>query len=143
MQSLVGQVGVVPDLMTGSGVHRPETIRQRKVQNSIHQKWRRFDLGTLFGLKCPGQSKVFYIFGSNQAKRTVAYTGIVAMISRPGINRRMQQHLRIRSLRDESNGDEHRRRNPKYNAEQRPVTNHTDIGSLLRKERERPSSQSL
>ena len=96
---------VMPDLVAGAGIDRPNIIRNGEVQNAIDQQRRRFDRRDLVGLEGPGQGKILNVLRRDLGERTVTSAGIVAVISRPAVGGRMQQHLLIDALRQDGAGD--------------------------------------
>ena len=55
VEALVRRIGVVPDLMAGARIHRPDVVRRGEVEDAIDQQRRRFDLRIGAGLEGPGE----------------------------------------------------------------------------------------
>ncbi len=97
--AFVGRVLVVPELMAGARVDRPDIVRHGEVQDAVDQDRRRLDAGVLSGLKGPGQAEIADVGGGDLGERAVAPSGVIPMKARPAIGRRMQEQLVVDVLR--------------------------------------------
>ena len=66
MQTLVGRIGIVPDLGARAGINSPNVIGYRYIQNAVSDNWRRLDLCCLTCLKGPGECEFANIRRSNR-----------------------------------------------------------------------------
>src|ERR1700738_3158420 len=80
MQTLVGRIGIVPDLGARAGINSPNVIGYRYIQNTVSDNGRRLDLGCLACLKGPGECEFTHIRWSNLTQMTVTLAGVVAVI---------------------------------------------------------------
>ena len=55
VSALVGRIGVMPDLMAGARIDRPDVVRHGEVQNAVDQKGRGLEGGRAAGLERPRQ----------------------------------------------------------------------------------------
>ena len=55
------RVDVMPYLMAGPGIDRPDIFWNGEVENAIHQQRRRLDQRCLVGLKRPSQAKILHV----------------------------------------------------------------------------------
>src|SRR5579872_1437041 len=94
-------MAIMPDLMSGASVDSPDILGDSEVQDSVNQQWGRFNECRLICLKGPCQRKVPDVFRSDLGESTVPTSRVVAMISRPTVGGRVQQHMFVHSLRGE------------------------------------------
>jgi hypothetical protein len=99
MVALVGRIRVVPKLVARTRIDGPDIIRNREVQNSIHQDRRRLDRRCAPCLVCPGQRQAIHILRRDLRQSAVASARIVTVIAGPAISRRFKEHRRIHILR--------------------------------------------
>ena len=101
VETLVGRIGVVPDLMARTRIHGPHVVGNSDVQHAVHQQRRTFDGGVLTGLESPGEAECVDILRSDLFQGGVASAGIIAVIAGPTIGRGMQKEIGIHTLRRE------------------------------------------
>ena len=94
VQALVRRVGVVPDLVAGARVHRPDVVGDGEINNAVHQQRGGFDGRRLAGLKGPGEAEIGDVGRRDLREGAVAAAGIVAVVGGPGIGGRMADELR-------------------------------------------------
>ena len=102
VEALVGRIGVMPDLMSGARIHRPDVVRHGEVQNAVDQKRRGLQGRRLPGLERPGQGQRPNVLRSDLGQRTMAPAGIIAVIARPAVGGRVCNRRRIETLRQQA-----------------------------------------
>ena len=93
------RVHVMPYLMAGPGIDRPDIFWNREVENAIHQQRRRLDQRSLVGLKRPSQAQILHVARCDLSQCAVSPSGIIAVVTGPTVGGRMQKGLFIGSLR--------------------------------------------
>jgi len=88
----------VPDLVTGTGIDRPNVVRHGEIQHAVDQQRGGFDECILVGLKRPSESERCDVLGSDLGESTVSSARIVAVVARPGVGRRVCNDGRIEPL---------------------------------------------
>src|ERR1700757_2789818 len=87
------RMDVMPYLMAGPRINRPDIFWNSEVQNAIHQQRRRLDQRRLVGLKGPSQAQILHIFRGDLSQSAVSSSRIIAVIPRPAVGWRMQESL--------------------------------------------------
>jgi len=95
VQTLVGRIGVMPDLGARPGIDGPKVIGIETYQNAIRHNWRRLNLRGLPGLKGPSEREPTYVRWSNLSQTAVTLAGVVAMINGPTVRRRLQKGIGV------------------------------------------------
>ena len=99
VHTCVWLVRVVPDLVARTGVDSPHVVRHGEIQHAIDQQRRGLDGCILAGLKRPRQPDRCDVLGSDLGQRAVSSAGIVAVVARPGVGRRVCNGGGIKPLR--------------------------------------------
>ena len=114
---LVGRIGVMPDLMAGARIHRPDVVRHGEVQDAVDQQGRGLQGRRLARLKRPGQRERPNVLRSDLGQRTMAPAGIIPVIARPTVGGRICNRRRIETLRQQAAGNRKRQREHEKNEE--------------------------
>jgi len=101
MQTIVGWLVVVPEHMTGSSVDSPDIIRDREIQDAVNKEWRRFDRSILVSLERPRQSETSHILWVDLSEMAMPLAGIISMVGRPTVWRRMSDGRELKILRQQ------------------------------------------
>ena len=95
-------VCVVPDLVARTGVYRPDVVRHGEIQNAVDQQGGGLDDCVLVGLKGPSESESGNVLGCDLGQSTVSSAGIIAVVARPGVGRRVCNDSGIEPLGEKS-----------------------------------------
>ncbi len=95
----LGGAVIVPDLVAGAGVDGPNVVGHREVEDAIDQQRRRFDSRVLMRLEHPREAEIGHVLRRDLLERGVAAAGIVAVIERPGVGRRVLDLIGLEVLR--------------------------------------------
>jgi hypothetical protein len=104
VRCFVRWIRIVPDLVAGAGVGRPNIVGNCEVQNTVDHERRRFDGCRLIGLKSPGKSKVLDVLRGNLRERSMTTAGVVAVISGPSVGRGCRRVCSVTSWARPFNG---------------------------------------
>ena len=129
VMAALGLPEVVPDLPAGARIERPCVIRHGGVEDAVHQQCGALEgrvatveidriailvfpanVGTgdsEVSLVGPRECQLVDVGFADLIESAVAAAGVIAVISGPGIGRRMQEHLRVDTLRGDAGREGH------------------------------------
>ena len=94
VESLIGRIGVAPQLSRRSRIEGPDVVWRRDVDDAVGQDRRRLDLLRLTGLKRPRQRQLSDVAGRDLRQPAMTLARVVAVIGGPAVGGRLE-HCRV------------------------------------------------
>jgi hypothetical protein len=92
---------VMPHLVAAAGIDRPDIVRHREVEDSIHEERTGLDFSRQMSLEGPGHPQIADVLRCDLGELAVTPAGVIAMVERPRVRGRAQELSVVEVLRGE------------------------------------------